>query len=144
MRTNQPTTASSPRLAHNPQPALRRNEPQPLLYTRAQAARLLACSVATLIRAETRGSLRPVRLNPTPNSKVYYTAADLHALAESGAETRTTPEGERWLEGSPDGTSITPSFAPSNEREFSSCKTPSFALFERIAAALATRTNNAP
>jgi hypothetical protein len=33
--------ASSPRLAHNAQPALRRlrNEPQPLLYTRAQAAR---------------------------------------------------------------------------------------------------------
>jgi len=118
MPTNQPTTG---RLAHNAQPALGRlrNEPQPqpLLYTRAQAARLLACSVATLIRAQTRGSLRPVRLNPTPNAKVYYTAADLHALAESGTETRTTRGGGLGLEGAPKGTSITPPSAPSNERE---------------------------
>jgi len=116
MPTNQPTTG---RLAHNAQPALGRlrNEPQPLLYTRAQAARLLACSVATLIRAQTRGSLRPVRLNPTPNAKVYYTAADLHALAESGAETRTTRGGELGLEGAPKGTSITPPSAPSDEGE---------------------------
>ena len=135
MRTNQPTTAASPRPAHNPQP-------QPaLLYTRAQAAHLLACSIATLIRAEARGDLRAVRLNPTGNGKVYYSAADVHALAKGGAENRTTHRVEVWLEGSPDGTSITPSFAPSNEREYPSSKTPSSALLERIAAALATKSD---
>ena len=108
---------------------------------RTQAAHLLACSIATLIRAQARGDLRAVRLNPTGNGKVYYSAADVHALAKGGAENRTMHRVEVWLEGSPDGTSITPSFASSNEREYPSSKTPSSALLERIAAALATKSD---
>ena len=134
MRTNQPTTAASPRPAHNPQP-------QPaLLYTRAQAAHLLSCSVATLIRAEARSDLPAVRLNPKGNGKVYYSAADVHALAKGGAENRTTRGSELGLEGSPEGTSNTPSSTSSNEGEKRSRTKPSSKLLERLATALATKS----
>lgn len=117
-------------------------EPAPaLLYTRTQAARLLACSPATLIRAEARGDLRAVRLNPTANSRAYYRASDIQALAEGVAKTRTTRGGEIGLEWSPEGKSITPAFAPSNERECSPCKAPSITLLELIASALATQSD---
>ena len=124
MRTN--PTAPSPSLVHNPQPRQQR-----LLYTRAQAAQLLACSIATLIRAEARGDLHAVRLNPKSNAKVFYRAADVYALAESGAETRATHGGELGLEGAPEGTSITPSFAPSNEVEQTSRPFPRAAMRRR-------------
>lgn len=135
MRTN--PTASSPSLVHNPQPRQQR-----LLYTRTQAAQLLACSIATLIRAEVRGDLHAVRLNPKSNAKVFYRAADVYALAESGAETRATHGGELGLEGAPEGTSITPSFAPSNEVEQTSRKAPSFALLDQIAATLTDQSDH--
>jgi hypothetical protein len=82
-----------------------------------------------------------VRLNPKRNARVFYRAADVYALAETGAETRATHGSELGLDGSPDGTSITPSFAPSDEVEQTSRKTPSLALLERIATALAIKSD---
>lgn len=59
--------------------------PDAILVTRAQTASMWSCSVATVIRAEHRGLLKPVRLDPTTkNSKVFYTTADVIALAGGG------------------------------------------------------------
>lgn len=110
-----------------------------LLLTRAQAAQLLACSIAKLIRLEQRGALQPVRLDPTTrNSRVYYRTDAVHALAEGGAETRATPGGERCFEGAPTGASIPPPLAPSQE---GARKNPSHALLEGISTSLAARAN---
>ena len=69
-----------------PKPAPERRAVPPtddaLLLTRAQAARLLACSTMTLIRAEHRGAVHPIRLNPTTKSgRVFYRKRDIVALA---------------------------------------------------------------
>ena len=57
-------------------------ETPPLLHTRAQAARLLNCSTATLIRLENQGALRAVKLNKeSPTACTYYRRDDLIALA---------------------------------------------------------------
>jgi hypothetical protein len=54
----------------------------PLLHSRAQAARLLNCSTATLIRLERQGTLRRVKLNKaSPTACTYYRRDDLIALA---------------------------------------------------------------
>ena len=69
------------------QPKRRYHPPSPdaLLVTRVQASRLLSCSIATLIRAEQRGALTPVRLDPaSDNSKVFYTRQQVAALAGGG------------------------------------------------------------
>jgi hypothetical protein len=53
-----------------------------LLHTRAQAARLLNCSTATLIRLENMGTLRAVKLNKESRTAcTYYRRDDLIALA---------------------------------------------------------------
>ena len=70
---NEPTTAASPARRTIP------NLSQHYYIHGAQAAHLLSCSVATLIRAEARSDLHAVRLNPKGNGKVYYSAADVHA-----------------------------------------------------------------
>jgi hypothetical protein len=54
----------------------------PLLYSREQAARLLGgvCAM-TLIRMEKRGVLKPIRLVPSANGRVFYTAENIAAVA---------------------------------------------------------------
>lgn len=134
MLTKQQTSAASSSLAHNLQP-------QQLLVTRTQAAQLLACSVATVIRLEANGDLPAVRINRKPNSKVYYRRSDVWALAQGGTETRAAPRGKCGFVEAPTRTSITPSIAPSHERECSSRKKPSLSLLDRVAAALAIRAD---
>ena len=57
-------------------------QPPPLLHTRAQASRLLNCSVATLQRLEKSGTLSPIKLNKqSPAAQVYYAHEQLLALA---------------------------------------------------------------
>ena len=62
------------------------DEPSPLLVTRQQTAKLLACSVMTVQRLEWAGRLKPVRLLPGPTTKIYYRLRDVHRLAEGGDE----------------------------------------------------------
>src|SRR4051812_16039632 len=58
----------------------------PLLYSREQAAKLLGgISVATLIRYEAMGFLRPMRLNRSSRlSKVFYRRSDLLRFINDG------------------------------------------------------------
>jgi hypothetical protein len=52
-----------------------------LLYTRRQAAEMLNCSVASLIRMENSGQLRAIKLNKQKRSAAtYYAASDLQLL----------------------------------------------------------------
>jgi len=67
-----------PRLA----PAI--DEP-PLLYTRAQAARLLNCSVGSIIRLQRSGKLPGIRLAGR-SGQVYFRRDDLFALLEDAAD----------------------------------------------------------
>jgi hypothetical protein len=60
------------------------NEP-PILCTRADAARLLACSVSTIIRLQREGWLSGLRLSNRPNGQFYFRRADILALAKMGA-----------------------------------------------------------
>jgi hypothetical protein len=57
-----------------------------LLYTRQQTARLLNCSIMTVMRLEQRGALKPIKLSPGPMSKTYHRAKDVHALVEQGGD----------------------------------------------------------
>jgi hypothetical protein len=52
----------------------------PLVYSRGQTAQLLNVSEMTVRRLEERGILKAVRLTPVPGAKVFYRAADIHAL----------------------------------------------------------------
>jgi hypothetical protein len=56
----------------------------PLLYTRSQAARLLSCSTATLVRLEQSGRLTPRKLYGQSTGRTYYLRDDLVALAQGG------------------------------------------------------------
>jgi hypothetical protein len=80
-QTSRPGTAR----ALNTLPAARpppMPELPPLLHTRQQAARLLSCSTATLIRLERAGALRPIKLNKeTKVAQTYYAHSDLLVLA---------------------------------------------------------------
>jgi hypothetical protein len=62
---------------------MRRREPsERLLYDRIETAELLGgISFATLYRLERAGKLRPVKLTDGPNSTIFYSAADVRALA---------------------------------------------------------------
>jgi hypothetical protein len=74
-------TSTSPVI---PAPSLERSvstEP-PFLCTRRQAAHLLGVSIATLIRMEAAGTLRPIKLNrEAPAAMVHYRRDDLLLLA---------------------------------------------------------------
>jgi hypothetical protein len=59
-------------------------EQDALLYTRQQTARLLSCSIMTVMRLEQRGVLDLVKLSPGPAAKGYNKARQVHALAEQG------------------------------------------------------------
>jgi hypothetical protein len=52
-----------------------------LLYTRIQTAKVLNCSLATVIRLENAGLLDKVKLAGSRNGKVYHRASQVHALA---------------------------------------------------------------
>lgn len=59
-------------------------ELQQLLYSREQVARLLGYrSIASIIRLERQGVLRPVRISRSPTGQVFYRAADIHQLVET-------------------------------------------------------------
>ena len=51
-----------------------------ILCTRAEAARLLACSVATVIRLQRDGRLSGPRLTNKPTGQVYFRREDILAL----------------------------------------------------------------
>jgi hypothetical protein len=57
---------------------------RPLLYSRAQAAKLLGrISVASVIRLEQDGLLTPIKLNPNrPTSSTFYRASQVRRLAK--------------------------------------------------------------
>jgi len=55
-----------------------------ILFTRAQVARLIGASVATVVRLERDGRLKPVRLTSRSTGQVYFRRADVLALAEGG------------------------------------------------------------
>ena len=57
----------------------------PILCTRAEAARLLACSVATIIRLQREGRLCGVRLTGRRTGQVYFRREDVIALVRSEA-----------------------------------------------------------
>jgi hypothetical protein len=81
---------STPR--HIPQSAV----PGQLLFSRAQAAKLLGgLSFATLIRLEKAGRLRPVKLLNNPSGKTFYTARDLEALCGTDGESSRNDERAR-------------------------------------------------
>ena len=54
----------------------------PILCTRAHAARLLGCSVATVIRLEREGRLFGLRLTDRATGQVYFRLPDILALAK--------------------------------------------------------------
>jgi hypothetical protein len=57
----------------------------PILCTRAEAARLLACSVATVIRLQREGRLFGLRLNGRRTGQVYFRRQDIIALVQGEA-----------------------------------------------------------
>ena len=70
-----PSLQRAPRVTSSPA-----KTPQ-LIYSRQTTSELLDdCSIATLMRYEQEGILKPFRLSNSPNGKVYYTAEDIHAL----------------------------------------------------------------
>ena len=54
----------------------------PILCTRTEAARLLACSVATVIRLQREGRLRGLRLTNRRTGQVYFGREDTLALVK--------------------------------------------------------------
>ena len=54
----------------------------PLLITRTEAARLLACSVSTLWRLERLGRIEPIKLHSSENGRTYYRRDALLALVQ--------------------------------------------------------------
>ena len=63
--------------------ASKTTEQQQLLFTRAQVARLLGCSTATVIRLQGEGRLKPIRLLRSPTSQVYFRREDVLALTRA-------------------------------------------------------------
>lgn len=63
-------------------------EPEPLLVNRKVAASILGgVSVATIIRMELRGTLTPVRLNPSSTaSQVFYRLSELREFIQTEAK----------------------------------------------------------
>jgi hypothetical protein len=61
---------------------------QPLLYTRAQTARLLNVSIATVQRLQKAGRLTPIKLNKQSPGMTHYRSAQVHALASGGDDAR--------------------------------------------------------
>jgi hypothetical protein len=53
----------------------------PILCTRAEAARLLACSVATIIRLQREGRLCGLRLTNRRTGQVYFRRQEILELA---------------------------------------------------------------
>ena len=64
-------------MQHSPSP-----NPNQLLYSRRQAAQILGCHIATLIRLELAGRLRAVKLGGGPNASTYYRVVDIEQLAQ--------------------------------------------------------------
>jgi hypothetical protein len=70
------TPAGRPRIRAN----VASSQP-PLLVERSEACRLLSISVATALRLEKVGRLKPVKLFPSPNGRTFYSYELLRALA---------------------------------------------------------------
>lgn len=65
------------------------NQTTPLLYSRKEAARLLGnVSIATIIRLEQQGRLKPIRLSRSPSAQIFFKASDLIALVEEAANAK--------------------------------------------------------
>jgi hypothetical protein len=54
----------------------------PILCTRAEAAHLLACSVATVIRLQRVGRLCGLRLTESRTGQIYFRREDVLALVK--------------------------------------------------------------
>jgi predicted site-specific integrase-resolvase len=62
------------------------------LVERSEACRLLSISVATALRLERVGRLKPIKLFPSPNGRTFYSYDHLRALAAGEqAEAVVTP-----------------------------------------------------
>lgn len=61
------------------------NHQASILCTRAEAARLLACSVATVIRLQRDGQLSGLRLTNKRTGQVYFRREDILALIKPDA-----------------------------------------------------------
>jgi len=61
----------------------------PILCTRAEAARLLACSVATIIRLQREGRLSGLRLTNRQTGQVYFHREEVLELARLRAPVGT-------------------------------------------------------
>jgi hypothetical protein len=59
--------------------------PEQILYTRAQAARLLGSSVATVIRLQRAGRLTPIKLTKKAASQVYFRREEILGLVDGAA-----------------------------------------------------------
>jgi hypothetical protein len=57
----------------------------PILCTRAEAARLLGCSVATVTRLQREGRLCGLRLTDRQTGQFYFRREDIVALVQPGA-----------------------------------------------------------
>jgi hypothetical protein len=77
----QSTTSRAVTAPSMPAPVMERRIER-LLFTRREAAELLGCSTASLIRLENSGALKAVKLNKAKRSSAtYYAAADVYLLA---------------------------------------------------------------
>jgi hypothetical protein len=73
----------SRRTAQRAQPVRQRDQNhiiEPWLYSRAQTARLLNVSTATLVRLEGKGLLHAVKLGGSPLGGTYYAASEIKQL----------------------------------------------------------------
>ncbi len=52
----------------------------PLIVPRRVATQLLSVSLATLLRLEAQGRLRPIKLGTTESSQTFYAMRDIEAL----------------------------------------------------------------
>jgi len=57
-----------------------------LLYSRRMAADLLSSNIATIVRLEADGFLKPIRLSRKERGRVFYTAESVRKLAQVGVD----------------------------------------------------------
>jgi hypothetical protein len=72
------SSPARPRLDERAGPAV----PLPLLFSRAETARLLSRSIASVIRMEQAGLLEVVKFSESPHARAYYRADQVRALAD--------------------------------------------------------------
>ena len=62
------------------------SEPQQLLFSRVQVAKILGVSVATVQRIERMGKLTRIRLTDKPTSQVFFRLEEVMVLVEGNSD----------------------------------------------------------